>query len=136
MAGLVLLAGLLALPACGPDPAESLDLTQAQFIDVVAAIRNAEIEVSREDSAAALFQAKKDSILAAHGVTEAELEEFLNLHSDPQTLDALWDSLTQRLKRPLATPRDGPVVDEDERPDSMPPPKRPPLDGLRGRIRR
>jgi hypothetical protein len=116
--GIVLLGAVtLAIgcsdPAGGPGPA----LTRAEFIDVVVAIRRAELDLERSDepgdSAAVLFQARRDSILAAHGTTPEELYEFLEQHSDLHYMDGVWDGITQGLKRPLRS-RDLPPEPEGD----------------------
>lgn len=117
VAVLALLAPVLACG--GPEPAGSeAALTRAEFIDVVSAVREAELAVEGSDSAQALFEARRDSILAAHGTTEAALRAFLERHSGLAYMEEVWDSIAQRLKRPLRSPREidpmvDPVIDID-----------------------
>jgi hypothetical protein len=107
-----------ALACAGPDPAASgPGLTRSQFIEAVVAIRDAELAVARADSAQALFEARRDSILAAHGTTEAELRLFLERHSELAYMEEVWDSITQRLKRPIESPRRAdPLTEESDPP--------------------
>ncbi len=126
----VLVAAGAFLGCDGPEaqgPAPSL--TRDEFIDLVVAVRRAEIAVEDADSPAVRFQARRDSILAAHGATEEELYEFLERHTDLDFIDEVWDTITQRLKRPLREPGDTP----------MRPPERPPVkqddDGRGARLR-
>lgn len=102
---------ILAAPlmGCGgPEPTSSqTGLTREDFVEVVVALRDAEIDAQarlEQDSADVLFEARKDSILAAHETTESALHEFLAQHADLEYQDALWDTITQRLKRPVHDP--------------------------------
>lgn len=108
MIALIALVGPVGL-ACGDSEpgASAPGLTRSEFVDVVVALREAERTVQAEapqDSADARFEERKDSILAAHGTTITELEEFLAFHADLAYQDALWDTITQRLKRPAFDP--------------------------------
>ncbi|MFO7892993.1 MAG: hypothetical protein R6U63_04600 [Longimicrobiales bacterium] len=116
----LLLLGLLAVSGCAePDAvASAAELTRSEFIDVVVALRTAEIELRDElDDPSALdarYQAAKDSILEAHGVHAGELYAFLELNRDLQTQDEVWDSIAQRLKRPRSGARSIPDIMPDE----------------------
>ena len=143
--GLGLLALVLGAAACGgSEPAAAGGLTRAEFVDVVVAVRQAELDGPADvdqDSADVLFEERKDSILAAHGVTEADLERFLAAHADVDFQDALWDTITQRLKRPIRDPAVyGPAPDTapNREPDGLERPVRPdPIrDPMRGGPRR
>lgn len=123
---LVLAAPLLG---CGePEPTGSdAGLTREEFVEAVVALRDAELDVQarlEQDSADVLFEARKDSILAAYETTESELHAFLARHPDLEYQDALWDTITQRLKRPVhdptapgAFPEEAPPVPESARPE-------------------
>lgn len=95
-------------------------MTRDQFIDVVVAIRRAELDLEGEgeegDSLSVPFQVRRDSILAAHGTTREELYEFLERHTDLRYMDAVWDSITQGLKRPLRSRALPPEPDEEDTP--------------------
>lgn len=134
----LLLAALLPTWGCGgaEAPESVTSLSAPEFIDVVVAIRSVELELEQEDSAAALFQARKDSILAAHGTTEDALRRFVEANRDVHLMNAVWDSITQRLKHPLRHPRSRPQLEPDtpatrfRRPPEGPPalPGRPGVD--------
>lgn len=122
---------VLATPllGCGePEPTGSdAGLTREEFVQVVVALRDAELDVEaqlEQDSADVLFEARKDSILAAYETTESELHAFLARHPDLEYQDALWDTIAQRLKRPAhdptapgAFPEEEPGVPESARPE-------------------
>lgn len=98
----LLLVGLAPLLAgCaegGTDPAED-GLTTSEFVEIVTALREAEREVSIEDSAGTLFAERKAEILERRGVTEAELRAFVvALGQDPVGLEQVWDTIAERLK--------------------------------------
>lgn len=115
-AAVLLLGALIATAGCGePDPAEStIDLTRGEFVDVVVALRDAQLAAEVRDSGStARFEQKRDSILTAYQVTEAELHEFLERNRDLEVMVEIWDSITQRLKRPLAQPGASPATAED-----------------------
>ena len=91
--------------ACGgnePVPPVEETISRDRFIEVVVAVRQAEHDVSDADSAQALFEARRDSIMEALSVTEADLERFVASYRDLGELDAVWDTITHRLKRPLS----------------------------------
>ncbi len=100
----LLLALLLA--ACGgePDPASSENrLTRAEFIDAVVALRTAEIDLRLrfdEDSVIeARFERLRDAILSSRGITAGQLHAFIDRHPDLAYQEALWDTISERLKR-------------------------------------
>lgn len=109
-------------------------LTRQEFIDVVVAIREAELAVEalhlEPDSVQALFEARRDSILTAHGTTETALRTFLDRHSELAYMEGVWETITQRLKRPIDGPRRiDPVLEAGEAEDGKQPagPTRGPL---------
>lgn len=106
-ATLALALSAALLPACaGPDPAESrLKVDRGEFIEVMVAIRDATLELERQDSVPeGRFEELRDSILAAHEVDRAELYAFVNAHPDLEYQEELWDSINRRLMRPLKAP--------------------------------
>ena len=126
--GVALLAAAAVAAGCGdrePDAAPSL--TREEFIDLVVAIRETEFQVEDQDSAHVRFRSLRDSILEARGATEAELYEFLEYHSDLDYMDEVWDTITERLKRPLQEQHE---VAEPRRPS-----RRSGLDSPRSRAR-
>lgn len=131
-----LLGAAAIVVGCG-EPAGSSGpaLTRDEFIGVVVAIRQAELDLERTgeegDTLAARFQARRDSILAAHGTTREELYEFLEHHTDLHYMDGVWDSITQDLKRPLWNRE----LPEEDDPDRQELPPTPPDDERRPRLR-
>ena len=102
-AGLMtLLLAVSGMAGCGGERDRAPEgLTRAEFIDVVVALRNAELDLEAPDSVfEERFRERRDSILDAHGTTQNELYEFLEQHTDIQYMDAVWDTITERLKRP------------------------------------
>lgn len=101
--GLAALAVVLAGGSSGcagePTTEEVGALTPDAFVDVIVALREAEREAVVEDSAHLVFQARKEEILAEHGVTEEDVRDFVRLHEgDFALMDRLWDTIAQRLK--------------------------------------
>lgn len=138
--GIAFLAAAALLVGCGqpaarPGPA----LTRHEFIDVVVAIRRAELDLERSvedgDSVAARFHALRDSIMAAHGTTQEELYEFLEHHTDLEYMDAVWDSIKEGLKRPLRSQELPPESEEADVEGQRWPPTRPDDDGRGKRLR-
>lgn len=116
--GIVLLGAAVLVVGCGEPVGRSTPaLTRDEFIDVVVAIRRAELDLERTglegDTVATRFQARRDSILAAHGTTGEQLNEFLEHHTDLDFMDGVWDSITQGLKRPLRSRELPPELEED-----------------------
>ena len=124
----LLLALLVA--ACGgePDPASSdTALTRAEFIDVVVALRTAEIDLRHrfdEDSVIeARFEPLREAILSSRGITAEQLHAFIDRHGELDYQEALWDTISERLKRARDyEPGPEPVLTEPDRPG----PERPP----------
>lgn len=127
---LILVLGLLLAGCSDPDPAASeAALSRDEFIDVVVALRTAENELVSDTTVAdSLFQTRfvvvKDSILRAHGTTTEKLYAFLERHPELAYQNELWDSITQRLKRPRpgapAREEITPVPEDRPAPPSMP----------------
>ncbi|HEX6940129.1 MAG TPA: hypothetical protein VF158_12015 [Longimicrobiales bacterium] len=92
-------AGLVFLAACGsggasPDAAEQAGLTDARFIEVYTALRQA----ARENPDTLAFDSARAEVLARYGVTEAQLFEFAIAHGgDVEAMAALWDTIQARL---------------------------------------
>ena len=87
---------MLALLPCGcaePEPV----LPAEAFVDVLVAVRQA----AREAGSPEAFAARRDAILEEAGVTEAELQAFVDegVH-DPKRLAEAWDSAATRLRAP------------------------------------
>jgi len=86
------LLALLAL-ACAD---ESASLERDEFVEVYV-----ELRIAAADSAAADFDARRDSILAAHGVERDDLEQYV-LGSDPAELSEAWKAIAERVEARLA----------------------------------
>lgn len=100
--GLIVLTAFVA--GCGTGGASGADapdqLTSEEFVEIVAALREAERAVTDQDSAGAHFVERKAAILAEHETTEAELLAFIASHDgDVARLQAVWDTISQRLKQ-------------------------------------
>lgn len=89
----VLMLALLMLGCEEPEPA----LPVETFVDVLVAVRQA----AREAGSPEAFAARRDAILQEAGVTEAELQAFVEegVH-DPKRLADAWDSAATRLRAP------------------------------------
>ncbi|HEX7118937.1 MAG TPA: hypothetical protein VF212_09125 [Longimicrobiales bacterium] len=96
------LAGLLLLAACGQgDPAaapdESPALTNAQFIEVYTALR----EAAREAPDSLAFDSMRMEILDRYEVTERDLFEFAQTNgADIPAMAEIWDTIAGRLTIP------------------------------------
>jgi len=83
------------LVACGGEPAmPTSSIDREQFISVYV-----ELGLAQDRSAdAGAFQTQKQAVLSRHGVSEAQLKEFVDVHG--QRLDFMaevWDSVRQRM---------------------------------------
>lgn len=98
--------GLLGAAGCGagessapraPRDAQDGGITSERFAEIYIALRLA----SRDAATVAAFNAAKDSILAAHSVTEDELLRFAReLGSDVRRAAELWESIETRISPP------------------------------------
>ncbi|MDX1674426.1 MAG: hypothetical protein R3314_06515 [Longimicrobiales bacterium] len=127
---MLVLAGLIGALACGrPDPAEANAMTRSQFIDVVVALRDARLDLESQPELAdsvleARYGEERDRILERHGITAGDLYAFVALHPELGYQTEVWDSITHRLKRPLATPEPDDVeVDSQAGPPDLPSPR-------------
>lgn len=82
-----------ALPAaCGPAPEEVM--TWQEFVDVYADLRAAELRAPE----AVITEAKRDSVLSAHGVTEEDLLAFAERYGDNVTfMEGVWGAVENRM---------------------------------------
>lgn len=134
-AGLIL---ALLLSACGgePDPSSAeTGLTRAEFIEVMVALRTAEIDLQlrfeRDSVIEARFEPVRDAILSSRGITAGQLHAFIDRHPDLEYQETLWDTISERLKRARDyEPGPEPVLPEPDRPG--PPPMLLGEDGERG----
>lgn len=91
-------AGLALLVGCGDAPSEPI--SRDAFIDVIIALRQAADGV--RDSA--VFAARRDEILRAHGVSDSMLIQYVRRHSrDVQMMAEIWDTIDARLAVPSDT---------------------------------
>lgn len=100
--GILVLAIGALMSGCGDSDATAAaeeGVTAGEFVEIVTALREAEREVVRKDSAEALYAERKAEILGRHDATEADLRAFLERHGeDPAKLQEVWDTISQRLK--------------------------------------
>ena len=99
MAGsaVALLAG-----GCGTAPEEVM--TWQEFVDVYVGLRTAELRASD----AVITEARRDSVLVAHGVTEEDLLAFAERYGDNVTfMEGVWGAVENRM------------VEVSSRPDSV-----------------
>ncbi|HSH45923.1 MAG TPA: hypothetical protein VK966_08710 [Longimicrobiales bacterium] len=88
------------LAACGgqADQPET-PLTDQEFVEVIVALRTAEMELPEGDSADVRFQERRAEILERHGTTPEELREFVRLKAaDLPGMTELWDTISTRLR--------------------------------------
>ena len=93
--------GALAAGGCTREPTteEVGALSPEAFVEIIVELREAERAAVVEDSADVVFAARKEEILAERGVTEEDVRDFVRLHEgDFELMDALWDTIAQRLK--------------------------------------
>ena len=118
----------LVLTGCGRQPAESesAPLTAAEFIDVMTELRDARLDLEGlgrlADSVVQVrYEEQRDRILEQRGITREDLHAFLDANPDLEFQTMLWDSITRRLKRPLARPVGANALPDslDTRPDAV-----------------
>lgn len=74
-------------------------MTDDEFIEVIVALREAEMALARTDSAGEAFERRRTEILDRHGVTQEDLREFVRQTApDLARTTALWDSISHRLR--------------------------------------
>lgn len=95
-----LLAAILLTGACADDATEAqAPLADAEFIEIMVELRQAEWEAESSDSAADVFDRRKAEILDRHQTTEEEIREFVRITSgDLPRLNAIWDSISRQLR--------------------------------------
>ena len=87
---------------CGTAPEEVM--TWQQFVDVYVGLRTAELRAAD----AVITEAKRDSVLAAHGVAEEDLLDFAERYGDNVTfMEGVWSAVENRM------------VELSSRPDSV-----------------
>jgi hypothetical protein len=94
IAGTALLAVLLGAAGCrGGDPVEPT-LSRDQFVDVMVAIRRADLD-THTDSA---YLLRRASVLDSVGTTDSALVQWVERHaSDFAFMAAVWDSIDAKL---------------------------------------
>jgi hypothetical protein len=118
--GLTVLTLLLVLSAgCEREPTGGdRALTPAEFIEVIVALREAELEVEREahpDSVEVEFVRRREEIFERFGVGPEGVRAFVERYHDrPGVMSSVWDSIAHRLRtRPSDEPVDGPYPLEE-----------------------
>ena len=87
----VMLAAALGAGACG-GPADTV--SREEFIEAYVALRVAELEGAGN----VISDAARDSVLAASGVTEEDLDAFVEVHGgDPVFMSAVWNEVEGRM---------------------------------------
>lgn len=109
----------LSLGACQQDPTgRDGTLTANEFVDIIVAIRTAELEAQAEelgDDVEEEFARRKAEILERHNATEADLHEFMEHHyARPGLMSAVWDSIAHRLRTPAIVEEGVPDVDDND----------------------
>ena len=95
-------AAVVLAAGCGTAPGEVM--TWQQFVDVYVGLRTAELRAAD----AVITEAKRDSVLAAHGVTEEDLLDFAERYGDNVTfMEGVWSAVENRM------------VELSSRPDSV-----------------
>ncbi len=95
-------AAVVLAAGCGTAPEEVM--TWQQFVDVYVGLRTAELRAAD----AVITEAKRDSVLAAHGVTEEDLLDFAERYGDNVTfMEGVWTAVENRM------------VELSSRPDSV-----------------
>jgi hypothetical protein len=117
--GLTALALVLGVGACEREPTGGdRALTPAEFIEVIVALREAELEVEREvhpDSVEVEFARRRDEIFERYGVGPEGVRAFVERYHDrPGVMSSVWDSIAHRLRtRPSDEPVEGPYPLEE-----------------------
>ena len=95
-------AAVVLAAGCGTAPEEVM--TWQQFVDVYVGLRTAELRAPD----AVITEAKRDSVLAAHGVAEEDLLDFAERYGDNVTfMEGVWSAVENRM------------VELSSRPDSV-----------------
>jgi hypothetical protein len=118
--GLAVLGLLLGMSAgCEREPTGGdRALTPAEFIEVIVALREAELEVEREvnpDSVEVEFARRREEIFERYGVGPEGVRAFVERHYHrPGVMSSVWDSIAHRLRtRPSDEPVEGPYPLEE-----------------------
>ena len=98
------LASAAVVLAAGCGTAHEEVMTWQQFVDVYVGLRTAELRAAD----AVITEAKRDSVLAAHGVTGEDLLDFAERYGDNVTfMEGVWSAVENRM------------VELSSRPDSV-----------------
>ena len=90
--GCLLLAAAVLPAACGPAPEQVM--TWQDFVDVYVDLRAAELRAPE----AVITEAKRDSVLSAHGVTEEDLLAFAERYGNDVTfMEGVWGAVENRM---------------------------------------
>jgi len=102
---LIVVLGLgLATTGCGEREPTAGDarLRTNEFIEIIVALRNAELELDRTmpaDSIEAEFARRKAAILEQYSATDDDVRAFVERHhARPGFMAEVWDTIAQRLR--------------------------------------
>ena len=88
----LLLAAAVIPAACGPAPEQVM--TWQDFVDVYVDLRAAELRAPE----AVITEAKRDSVLSAHGVTDEDLLAFAERYGNDVTfMEGVWGAVENRM---------------------------------------
>lgn len=105
LAGLLLMASLLAPGACERGSGDREQLSREEFVATYVELRRAEIDAASP----ADFQERKAAIMERYETSGEELLAFIEAHSDDVAyLAALWDSVQARLEEQAAADQAAP----------------------------
>lgn len=91
----VLLCAVVALLAACGRGTDTMGLSDERFVSIVVELRRAADLTRREPDT---YPARRDSILDAAGVTEAQLRSYIDAHAeDLQHMAGIWADINRRL---------------------------------------
>jgi hypothetical protein len=77
-------------------------IPRASFVNTVVALRRA----AAQSPSPTIFAQKKAELLTQTGVTEKDLQRFIDVHgSDAPYMSSVWDTVAARIERPQTRPQ-------------------------------